>query len=784
MSEPSQEQEKRTGHLERVALWLIGGSLVLLPVFFIPALSVPFLFTKMVLVSVATLSALILFSISRLRSGSVTVPKDVLFGALWLLPFAYLISALLSSDVPSSLFGRSLDVDTFAFALLGAVVASLGALLFRSTSQVFTFYMSTLGVFALLALFQGARLIGGPDFFSLGILTDSAANVLGKWNDLGIFFGLAAVIALVTLERFSLNPVARGVFYTVVLLALFFLALVNLSVVWVVLALFMLGFAVSGLSRRFMGKGVLPPQRFGASVVSLLVIAVSLVFLLGGDTVRSSVGSVSGVRYIEARPSWESTIAVGRGALRESIIFGPGPNTFSTQWSQYRPPGINATPFWNADFSLGIGIVPTAFVTGGLVVGLAWILFLAAFLYSGIRMLIVGTVRDYTAHYVALSSFLGALYLWILSVVYTPNAVILILAFFLTGLFVASLRGQSSLREEDIVFDNNPRIGFIASLVFTLCIIGSVAGLYIVMERYVGAVFFQRAVLALNVSGDLDAAEKNILWAIRLTSDGHAYRLAANIAVARLSAIVASTPNPTDEARSEFQSTLSSAIQYGREAVRIEPHNYESWLTIGGVYYAVVPLGLNGAYEGARAAYEHAVTLAPTNPRIALTLARLEAANGSMKAAREQIKRVLEMKPDYTEATFYLSQLEVQAGNINQAITSVESASLLSPKNPVVFFHLGFLKYNKPDNAGAIASLERAVELNADYANARYFLGLAYARTGRDGEAIAQFERIMTLNPGNADVAKILQNLRKGRDPFSETSLSFPEKKPKLPVTE
>ena len=783
MSEQTRQSGKWFGFFERAALWLVGGSLVILPVFFIPVLAAPFLFTKMLLVAVATLAALALFSISRLREGSVTIPKSALFGAVWLLPLAYLVSASLSSDASASFFGQALDVDTFAFAMLGAFITSLASMLFRTTAQMFAFYLSTLGVFALLALFQGARLIGGPDFLSFGILTDSAANVLGKWNDLGIFFGLAAVLALVTLERFSLNRVARAVFYGVVLLALLFLALVNLSPVWVVLALFMLGFAVSGLSKRFMGKEVLPSQRFGASAVSLAVIAVSLVFLFGGDVVKRSVTSVFDVNYIEARPSWQSTVAVGREVFRESPIFGSGPNTFAAQWSHHRPAGINTTAFWNADFALGIGVVPTAFVTGGLVVGLAWVLFFAAFLYTGIRSLIVGTVRDHIAHYVALSSFLGALYLWILSAVYTPNAVILLLAFLLTGIFLASLRSQSFVRETTIVFDDQPRVGFVASLTLTLCIIGSVAGLYLVAERYVGAVFFQRAILALNIASNLDAAEKSVLWAARLNGDGRTYRLAANVAVARLSAIVASTPDPTDEARSRFQSALSSAIQYGREATRVEPENYQSWLSLGGVYHAVTPLGLKGAYEGARAAYERAVVLAPTNPSIILALARLEAANGSTKAARGEIRRALEMKPDYTEATFYLSQLEVQEGNIDRAIASVESASLLSPLNPVIFFQLGFLKYNKPDNRGAILSLERAVELNTDYANARYFLGLAYYRAGRADEAIGQFERIAQLNPGNTDVAKILENLRSGKSPFAGGAAA-PEKQRGLPVAE
>ncbi len=753
--------------LERLALWLVGGSLTLLPVFFIPALSTPFQFTKTLFATVAALIAVVLVATARLSAGSISIPRSILLGSIWLLPIAYLLSSAFSSNIKESLFGQSLDVDTFAFVLLGVLITSLAAFLFRKTDQMFAFYLGILGIFVLLTLFHAARLIGGVEFLSFGVLTESTANVLGKWNDLGIFFGLVAIFALIAIERFSLSYAARVASYLVVALSLFFLTLVNLTPVWVVLALSALGFIFHNLMRRVWGGEAPSPRHFGTSAASFLIVVVSVIFLFGGGTIKHSVANLFDVSYAEVRPSWQSTIAVGREVFLESPLFGSGPNTFATEWARYRPAGISATAFWNTDFTLGVGVIPTSLITGGLAVGLAWMLFLTSFLVVGIRTIIAGTAKDRMGHYVALSSFLGALYLWILSILYTPNAVILLLAFFLTGIFIASLRSQGSLGELNVVFDENPRTGRVLSFVLALCIAGSILGLYVVLERYAGAIFYRNAVLALDVAGDLDAAERDVLRAVRFTRDGSTYRLAANILTLRLSEIAASNEVPTEEVRTTFQEVLASAIEYGKGAARVDSENYQSWVALGGIYHAVTPLGIQGAYEGARSAYERAATLAPSNPNILLVLAQLEASRGATQAAREYLARAIQMKSDYAEAVFFLSQLEARDGNIERAIASAEAASSLAPSNSAILFQVGFLKHNASDSAGAITPLERAVELSPGYANARYFLGLAYYRTGRVTDSIAQFESILALNPGNREVEVILSNLRTGRDPLT-----------------
>ncbi len=774
---------EKTDFLRSSATTLLVALAALSPLIIVPLLSVPFQFTKAAFVVLLGLLALVAYLAGVLKNGRFALPRSVLLGAAWLVPLAYAFAGALSESPALSFFGRALEVDTVVFLAVMAALLSLGALAPRDGADVFRVLVALLGSAAVVGLFQVARVAVGSDALSLGILRDLAANIFGKWNDLGIFFGLVAILSFVALDRISLNLPARIAFGSLGALALVLVALVNFPLVWIVLGLFMLGFVVAGFSRSLFRRGAGEGKR-ALPLVAGALLALSVVFLLGGESMRRALTDSLGITYLEARPSLQSTLEVGKSVFAEHPAFGLGPNTFLLAWARFKPDGVNATPFWSADFGSGVGHVPTAFATAGLVGGGAWVVFLGVFLASGFRAFVAGGGRGAPLRFLAFASFLGALYLWIFTVIYVPNAVLVALAFLLSGLFVAAVRADGGISDVVVDFDANPRLGFVASLLMTVLMLAAVATLYVVGMRYAGAVLEQRSSLSLTLAGDADAAERDALSAARLTKSANAYRLAAEAAVAKMNAIVAENPTPSEETRALFQRTLSAGLEYAKEAARRGGEFPESWTTLARVYHAVVPLRIQGAYESAKLSYEEALARSPKSPGILLALARLELANGSPDAAREYLNRALSLKADYTEAVFLLAQIDVAAGRVESAIASVEGALVLAPQNPVLWFGLGYLKYTKRD-ASAVAALERAVALRDDYANAHYFLGLSYYRAGRTEDAIRALERVEELNPESADVKLILENLRSGRSPCAGAPSSFlPENRTALPVAD
>lgn len=794
--------------LERAGRALLLLLAFLLPVFFIPSVSFPFAGAKSLLVSLLVLAALALYLIARLKDGVFVFPRSALPVALGCIVVLFALSGVLSGSTANSLVGQTVEVGTVVSILIGVVLAAMVPLLFRSKDQIFASYLAFLAAFFLIALFHLLRLLFGPELLSLSLFRETVSNTIGKWNDLGVFFGASTLLSLVTIEFLSLNRLFRFLVYLALTLSLFFLALVNFSAIWVTLGLFALVFLVYLISfgpsrtssqdaapERVFSDFDRPRQPAGAAtglrripIPSLLVLLISVLFMLAGGTLGGGLSTTFGISQIEARPSWQATFDVSRHVLIEHPLLGAGPNQFSRSWLQFKPAGINQTIFWNTDFSYGVGLVPTFLVTSGIFGALAWVLFFLLLLYTGFRA-ILSDFTDAFSRYLVTSSFLVSLFLWVFSIFYVPSVVIFSLTFLFTGLFIAALAAAGLMPARTLSFSDDPRAGFVSVLLLILLLIGSVTLGFFLTERYAAAVYFQRGVLAANREGNVETAERLIARAAAITTSDLYHRFLSEIALIRINTLLAQNANAVsaESVRSAFQTLLASALGSARQAVALDQKNYENLMQLGRVYEAVVPLRIEGAYENAKATYENALALNPHSPAILLTLARLEIAKGDNAKAREGIARALQEKGNYTEAIFLLSQIEAREGNIKAAISSVEAASIIAPNDPAVFFQLGLLRFNDRDFRGAASALERAVALNPAYANAKYFLGLSYERLGRDADAIRQFSDLQATNPDNKEIELILQNLKASRDPFAAARPPIdatPEKRPRLPVEE
>lgn len=785
--------------LERVAARLLLLLVFFLPVFFIPSLVFPFQGGKALFLSLFVLAAFSLWVIARLRDGEFELPQSPLFLSLAAVVALFILSGFFSGSLAQSFVGQGFEVGTVVTIAILSLFLFLVPLLIRSQERLFSLYLAFFAAAGILALFHLLRFALGSDFLSLGVLTDAAANTVGKWNDLAVFFGASALLSLVTIELISLSRLFKALMFFLLLVSLVFLAIINFSPVWFVLGIFSLVFLVYLIS--FGGQTAKDPSPETVDVLdtparaprrlplpALCTLLAAVVFMLGGATIGAPLSSSLGIVQIEARPSWGATFAVARQTLIKDPLLGSGPNRFAAEWLRYKPSGINETIFWGVDFQYGIGLIPTFLATTGILGALAWVAFFILFLSAGFGVMLRETENG-LSRYLSTSSFLVALFLWVFSVVYVPSFTLLALAFLFTGVFLASLFSLRVLPRKMISFTADPRAGFISVLVLILLLISGVTLGYLLTQKYAASVYFERGVRAFNRDGNVDEAERLIQKAAAAAPLDVYFRFLADISLFRMNRMLAATApdSSADSVRSEFQNLLGAALGSARQAVALNPTQYENFMSLGRVYEAVVPLKIPGAYESARASYAEALAQNPRSPAIFLTLARLEAAKGDNGAAREEIARALSEKGNYTEAIFFLSQIEAQEGNIKAAISSVEAASVIAPNDASVFFQLGLLRYNDRDFRGAAGALERAVTLNSAYANARYFLGLSYERLGRDADAIKQFTALKATNPDNKEVDLVLRNLKAGRAPFADAPPPIdeaPEKRSTLPVEE
>ena len=466
-------------------------------------------------------------------------------------------------------------------------------------------------------------------------------------------------------------------------------------------------------------------------------------------------------------------------------MLGAGPNRFVTEWQKYKPSDVNTSVFWGIDFAFGIGLLPTLAVTTGLLGLLFWLLFFMFYLKVGVKSLIT-PITDQFNRYLVLSSFIVSLFLWVFFVIYVPTAVVIVLTFVFTGLFLATAANVSLIKTKDISFAGNPKAGLTSVIGLIILLVLGLLTLYGVATRFASALTFQKSIFNFSVDGDVEKARQTLLKAVDFSDNDLLYRSLSEIGLLKINQLLAGQSNlSADVLRDKFLSEFGETLNFAKRSVDFDGTNYQNYVSLGRVYESVVPLRIQGAYENASGSYLEAVKRNPHGPALYLTLARLEVANGNTKKAREYIAKAREEKSNYTEAVFFLSQLEAADGNIREAIVQADAAALLAPNDPVVHFQLGLLKYNNRDYRGAVSALERAVVLNTVYANARYFLGLSLSNLGRTKEAIDQFEEVVKTNPDSAEVKLILANLKAGRPPFADAKPPLddkPEKRSELPL--
>lgn len=775
--------------LDNVAYGIIAAVVFLSPFFFLPFLGISAEFAKISLLEIGVLLAFLLWLVARLRDGVLSFPRSGILAAAVLVPFITLVAGIFSGQARVSLMGIGTGAETITF--LGIITFTLlmvlAALFFGERKRLLTLYAGLFVGAFIIASFQVARFIGGTDFLSFGLFGGPTDNVLGKWNDLGLFFGMIVLLSVLILQFLLIRGAVQWVLRATLVASIVFLAIIDFSPAWILLGIFSLAAFVYGLSFGS-GTGVAvaaEPARRRLPFTPLIVAIIALVFLLPGDLLTGAISSKLNIQQIEVRPSWSATYDITKETFKEDSVFGVGPNRFNSQWLLHKPAGVNETLFWNSDFNFGIGIIPSAGVTMGIAGILAWLSFLGVFVYFGGRAALTART-DALARFGVVSSFFLALYLWVAAIFYVPGVAMFAFAFLFTGIYVALLTKEGTIKTATLSFLGNPRFGFLSVLIIIILVIVSVVGEYILGQRFVAASFFGRGITTANISGDLARAEAFVGRASQLYKSDVYYRALTEVQVARLGNILSQKDVGQDTLRTQFQEGLGNAISNARAAKEYDPTNYQNWLSLGRVYEAVVPLGIEGAYDNATAAYHEALLRNPHGPAMYVIFARLEVTKGNTAKAKEYLNTALAEKSNYTEAIFLLSQIEAQEGNIREAIAQTERASLIAPNDTGIFFQLGFLRYKGGDYEGAISALERAVILNPVYANAKYFLGLAYDRAGRRDDAILQFNDILILNPGNVEVESILENLRAGTDPFASIvpPEEPPEERTKPPIEE
>ncbi len=767
-----QIQERGNFNFSKVFEKCLFGLILLLPIIFIPATAVSLYAAKITLLAVALVLFIGAFLAQTLSSGLISLPKTKMLIPVALFPIIAFVSSFFSGQPIKSVAGQIFELGTSGSFLILALLLFMAMVAFRNRAEVgikaiYYFFLSA----AVVVLHLLIRAVAAS-ILPAAIATRVPNFLLGGPIDTAIFLGIVVVASLASINMLGLGDKVRYTIYAFLVISMAFIGAVGFMPVIIVLGLFALIYFVYTFSWS-VGQGV-GYEGNKASFPALFVLAISVVFILSGNSLSGYLSNVFNINMIEIRPSLNTTLNLVLDAWRQNPVLGAGPNMFKELWDLKRPGDINITQFWASEFSFGTSFVPTVAATVGPLGILTLLTFLALYARLGFKSIFLNS-EDPRFRYISSTTFFVSLFLWVMTFVYVPSIMILGLTFIFTGIFVGTLVPQGVVEEMNINIFRNPKANFASVFLIIVLLISSIAFGYFIVERVVADTLFQKgeAVRAVSI------VPTDTYW--RGLSE------ASLVQVGNIISSIPSVKNLSESNRVAIQNAVSNAIEGSRQAIAWNSKNYQNWFALGRVYEVLAANGIAGSAENATTAYLEAQNRSPQSPAIPLAFARLKALSGDVAGAREEIGKAISLKNNYTDAYFTLAQLEVAANNIQGAINTVEAATFIDSDNAVLYFQLGLLKYNNRDSAGAAKAFERAVELVPDYANARYFLGLSYERLGRDNDAIAQFEAIQKTNPGNQEVELILSNLKAGRSPFNDAKPPIdaePEKRAEPPIEE
>ncbi|NCN52537.1 tetratricopeptide repeat protein [Candidatus Parcubacteria bacterium] len=757
----------RLAHVfNRISQGILAVVFGFLPILFIPLASAPLEYTKIFIVICGLALAAIFYSFSVLRSGTISWPTPYVLIVFWLLVVASAISGFLSGDIRDALIGNVMGIHTVIF--MAILAATMTAWMFfditkETVVRLYTFFMIST---VILVLYHVLRIIFGVDFLSFGIFTNTVSTPIGGWNDLALFLAVTVLIALVTLEQLPLTRIGHIVLGVVVASAVLMLSIINFSFVWIVLGLVSLVMIVYTLGKDRFTQGETSPlgslrvegPKGRSLFITLPVFAISVLFMLSGSAISGFLSTHINVSYIEVRPSTTATMDIVRSVYRDQAFFGNGANHFADAWRLHKDPSINTTLFWNTDFQAGSGYIPTFFVTTGVIGGILWIVFLALFFISSIRTLLRTENQDRLWYFVATSSFVGAAFIWGMSIFYVPGITLLIIAALCTGITLVAQRTLDTRKPRTITLAIGRRTGFILTLLVIAVIVGSVSSMYGAGRYFAALYHFTNSSVIAAEGGDINTVEQEAAKAYSLAKNDIFARRVAEIQIARMSNLLA-VQDPSATEQQQFQAAMTNGVQAARLATQDDSTDPENWSVLGRVYYLLTAAGVEGAGSLAKEAFEKARALDPQNPLRVLEEAQLASTQGDTDTARSLAEKAVSLKSNYTDALFFLAQLDIAAGDATRATQIVQSIVALEPQNPARYYQLGVLQMAQRQYQPAASAFEGAVQLDPSYANARYYLALAYNQLGRIADARTQLEKVLELNPGNTLILSLLEEI-------------------------
>ncbi len=742
---------KKSYTFDRISYTIILVTFSILPFFVIPYLGIPATVSKLFILFIGITLAFLSWLLARLFEGTLRFPRSSLMLGFLVLLGISCVSGLLSPSIRVSFIGNGFSIDTvLSLTLLTVALFLVSALVTKE--RLIRWYSLLISASLFIFLYQlGAMFL--PNVFAKGILEGSFGSLFGSGTELSIMSGAIAILCTVVFEQVTLNRLLKCIVGVTFVLAIFFLIVTNIHIVWGIVGMtaFMF-FVYMAISKREQNsssstqtKKLPDSKETRFPLVAFLLVTITALFFFGNSLIGGTLSRLLNVNYVDVRPSLSTTVSVAQKELTQHPIFGAGPNRFSESWVKYHPLDTFKTSYWNSNFTNGVSKFATITVTLGLLgfCGLLYILY--AYIFTIVKSFrILSHEKKISFHF--LSVLLLSIYFLLTVILFVPSVVSYALFFFCLGLLIHFSRQKGD--EIEITFLKDPRLSVFSIIGISLFILLSVASLFLIIGRFSGVLFYARGVETYAATGSSPHAESLFVKALALNGNDELARSLTSFYMTTLLNSLATEKNPEESGLSN-QGYLTAAFEAAEQALAYDQTNYLNWLNIANLYAHIAPAGVEGANESAEKAFETALMYAPKHPSIYFARAGLAQSLDDTEKAEEDLKQALSIKPNYISALLSLADLYNTTNNISNAIKEATLAVQYAPFNVAAHYTLGALYYQNKSYNDAIRILEEALILSPQDPNIRYILALAYRDAGDKTKAQSLLDVLLEENPGN-----------------------------------
>lgn len=154
------------------------------------------------------------------------------------------------------------------------------------------------------------------------------------------------------------------------------------------------------------------------------------------------------------------------------------------------------------------------------------------------------------------------------------------------------------------------------------------------------------------------------------------------------------------------QKDFGKALSYFEEAVKKNPHHYQSYFFIG---YC--------------------------NEKF-----------GRLQEAIEAYSRTVFIKHDFAEAHYHLGLVYYRIGRFQESIEAIRYAIFIRPSSASWYNTLGVLYFKLGQFQEAFKALREAIRIKPDYASPHYTLGMTFVNLGDKASALQEYKILMNLD--------------------------------------